>query len=106
MKISFNKLLWPLFAFFLCAALYFTVSVEKFKSRLYNTTENLNFTSGQKITALKIIDGDEIAVKMNSSRFVVRIPGISSYEPSVKDPVMENIARDTLRYFIKLSSGF
>lgn len=101
MKISFNTILWTLFGVFLGAALYFTISVEMFKSRLNNSSENINFSSGQKVTVSKIIDGDEISVKMNNSQFVVRILGISSYEPAVNDPVMENIARDAMRYLEK-----
>jgi endonuclease YncB( thermonuclease family) len=101
MKISFNLILRGLFIFCLIAALYFTISVERFKSRLYTSAENLNFPSGQKVNVVKIIDGDEIAVKMNNSQFVVRILGISSYEPAVNDPVMENVAKDTLRYLEK-----
>ncbi len=98
MRISFNYVLWTLFGFFLCAALYFTVSVEKFKGRLNTSSESISFASGQKATVIKIIDGDEISVKFNNSQFVVRILGISSYEPAVNDPVMENVARDTIRY--------
>jgi len=90
-----------LFAFFLTAALYFTISVEVFKARLHDTPENLNFASGQKVTVLKIIDGDEISVKMNNSQFIVRILGISSYEPAVNDPVLENVAKETMRYLEK-----
>ena len=79
MKISFDKILWSLFAFFLCAALYFTIGVERFKSRLNVSAENLNFSSGQKVNVLKVIDGDEISVKMDNAQFIVRILGISSY---------------------------
>ena len=86
---------------FLGAALFFTISVEQFKRGLNISSDEINFSSGQKVTVVKIIDGDEISVKLASAQFIVRIFGISSFEPEVNDPVMENISKESFRYLEK-----
>lgn len=101
MKISFNSILWFLFAMFLGAALFFTISVEQFKRGLNISSDDINFSSGQKVTVVKIIDGDEISVKLANAQFIVRIFGISSFEPEVNDPVIENISKESFRYLEK-----
>jgi|GEM_PF-513373 len=98
MKLSANVIFWAVVAFFFGSASYFTYQVETLKAKLNISPANVQFSSGQKVKVVKIISGHEVAVDHQGAQTTVRLLGIMSYAANVNDPMMENIARSSVRY--------
>ena len=84
------------------AAAFFTIRVESFRRELNASTTGLEIASGQKVQVVRIIDGDEVSVRVGAAQFVVRILGVSAYDPGVNDPLTENVAKGAVRYLEKV----
>ncbi len=97
MRLSADSLFWFILLGFVVAASYFTVGVSVFKRELRSSAE-VRIASGQKVTVLKVVDGDEISVKAGDQRFVVRMLGIVSFDPNVNDPQIKGAAEMTVNY--------
>lgn len=86
---------------FLGLSLFFTFNVISFKNKLNVSSKDLKIDSGQKVTVVRIIDGDEISVKLDNNQFIVRLLGISSFNPTINDPSIQNVAQNALIYLEK-----
>ena len=102
MRISTHTVSYLVIACLSAAAAFFTFRVESFRRGLNDSPANLDFASGQRVIVAKIVDGDEVSVRVGTAQFVVRLLGISAYDPAVNDPLMENAARGALRYLEKV----
>lgn len=100
---STNNLSWALVLILCGVAAFYTAQVQSFRGDLLPAPENLELTSGQKVTVIKIVDGDELSVRVGNLQFVVRILGISSYDPAVNDRLTENVAKEAVRYLEKVT---
>lgn len=101
MRFSFNSFFWIFSILFFALSLFFTVNVFLFKNRLNISAKGLEVTSGQKVLVIKVIDGDEASVKFDNKQFVVRIQGISSFNPTINDPYVQNVTQSALTYLEK-----
>ena len=95
-----NKALSVFIAVIYGLAIFFTVEVLLFKKDLNSGGASLVIESGETVKIIRIIDGDEVQAQCNDQRFVVRLLGIKSYDPSVNDPNLQNFARLAL-YFLE-----
>ncbi len=83
---------------FLGASLFFTINVFIFKNRLSDPGGPGEFASGQKVTVVRIIDGDEISVNMGEARFIVRLLGIWSYDATANDTLTQGQGRAAMNH--------
>lgn len=98
MKFSANVIFWGVVFFFFGTAAYFTYQVETLKAKLNISPANVQFISGQKVKVVKIVSGHEVAVDYQGTQTTVRLLGIMSFAANVNDPMMENVARNSVRY--------
>lgn len=98
MRLSLNTLLNIFIIVFLSASVFFTVNVIVFKKGLQAPDTNFSIKSGTTVTVQRPLDGDELLVLYNDTRFVVRILGIKSYDVTVNDIMLQNVALRALRY--------
>jgi endonuclease YncB( thermonuclease family) len=98
MRLTTDHLFWTISLALLGAAIFFTVSITSFKKELNLSGKILEIRSGQEAMAVKIIDGDEISVMINSQQVVVRILGIFSFDPTVNDPLYQNIGKSSYTF--------
>lgn len=61
-------------------AAYFTVDVEWRKARVRGSAVDLELSSGDSVTLLSAIDGDEVSVRRGGRTFTVRLLGIKAFE--------------------------
>ena len=83
---------------FFSISLYFTISIILFQQNITKSSNEINVVSGDSALVTNVIDGDEIGVQLNDMKFVVRILGISSFDPNVDDPFTQNISKSTYDY--------
>jgi len=98
MRPSLSGVFWLATLLFLGASLYFTVNVVTFKSRLSDPEGPAVFPSGQKVTVVKIVDGDELSVTMGEARFIVRILGIWSFDATANDTLTQAQGKSAVNY--------
>jgi endonuclease YncB( thermonuclease family) len=84
------------------ASAYFTVEISKIKESMKVSAANLHITSGQKGMIKKIIDGDEVLVESSSRKFNIRILGISSFDPTLNDPLDKSAGESAVFYLQKM----
>ncbi len=98
MKPTLNSLYWLTVIILLFFALFFTNRIFTFKKNLQSNTIITYFKSGQKGKVIKIIDGDEVSMQIEGRNYIVRMLGIRSFDPTVSDPVVKNIASEAVTY--------
>jgi len=98
MRPSLSGVFWLVTLLFLGASLFFTVNVISLKSRLSDPGGPPAFASGQKVTVVKIIDGDEVSVNMGEARFIVRIIGIWSFDATANDTLTQAQGKSAVNY--------
>lgn len=84
--------------FLFSASTYFTWKVVNFKKELNHPVKDSEISSGMEGKVVKVIDGDEISLKLNNNQFIIRILGIKSFNPTVNDPNFQNIGKLALYY--------
>jgi len=80
------------------ASAFFTVNVIVFKKGLQAPDEDFMIKSGTAVVVQRPLDGDEVQVVYNDIKFVVRILGIKSYDVTINDIMLQNVALMSLRY--------
>lgn len=98
MRPSLGGVFWLVTLLFLGASLFFTTNVFIFKNRLSDPDGPDTFASGQKVTVMSIIDGDEISVNMGGARFIVRLLGIWSFDATANDTLTQGQGRNAMNY--------
>jgi len=98
MRPSLGGVFWLVTMLFLGASLFFTINVLSFKNRLSDPEGPPAFASGQKVTVVKIIDGDELSVNMGEARFIVRILGIWSFDATANDTLTQAQGKSAVNY--------
>ncbi len=83
------------------ASLFFTFQVIRFKKGLNVNSGTLSLSSGEKVTVVKIIDGDEVSVLHGDNRFIVRMLGIRSFDPTINDPRLQNAGQLAFNFLEK-----
>jgi hypothetical protein len=81
---------------------YFTVNIARIKESMKVSTANLHLVSGQKGTIKRIIDGHEVLVESANRKFVLRILGISSFDPTLNDPLDKSAGESAVFYLQKM----
>jgi len=103
MRISFNTIYFLIICSFIACALFFTIKVVSFKQDVHQS--NHFVASGESVTVIRVVDGDEVAVQHGRQRFVVRILGIKSFDPTVHDPLFAPAARLAYQYLKQETQG-
>jgi endonuclease YncB( thermonuclease family) len=102
MRILADRLFLILVLFLCGASAYFTVEISRVKESMKVSTANLHIISGQKGTIKKIIDGDEVLVESANRKFNIRILGISSFDPTLNDPLDKSAGESAVFYLQKM----
>lgn len=102
MRLSLNFIVNSLIVVLFALALFFTLRVLQTQCLVSQSSPEIPLKSGQKALVTKILDGDEVLVKINSNEFSVRIIGIYAFDPSVNEPLIENIAKTAFHSLEKL----
>ncbi len=90
---------WIVLLFFTLLASYFTYENIHFRRSFNKDSGTLQIASGAVVTVTQIIDGDEISVRQDSGQqFIVRLLGIKSFDPSVNDTLVQNIAQSSFQF--------
>jgi len=105
MRAHYNALYWGIITVLVVCSLFFTYHVVTFKKGLTAGAGDIRVASGDTVTFVKAIDGDEIAVQAGDANFVVRILGIKAFDPTVNDPQMAGIAARSVAYLDRRLSG-
>lgn len=90
MKFELSTFFWGAVILLTGASLFFTIRVTSFKKGLNIDAGTISISSGERAAVIKIIDGDEVSVQSGNSRFVIRILGIRSFDPTINDPQLQN----------------
>jgi len=86
LKLLSRYLLEVLSLVMLTAALVFYLDVQQMKSKLNESNPEM-FSTGDMVTVVKAIDGDEVIVQnADGFRVIVRILGVKSFSPTISDP--------------------
>ncbi len=101
MRISFTGVFLLFITVLLGASIFFTANIISFKEDLGKSSKDINIESGKTVKIVKIIDGDEVSAKFNNEKFIIRILGIVSYDTTINDPQVGNIAKLALNYLEK-----
>jgi endonuclease YncB( thermonuclease family) len=101
MRITLNQILLFVVALLAMASCYFTFRVVVFKRSLNSGAKAFTLMSGQEAQVVKIIDGDEISVRVGNEQITVRMLGLYSYDPTMADPQVQPSARATLLFLEK-----
>jgi endonuclease YncB( thermonuclease family) len=80
------------------SSLYFTSSVVSFKRSLHSKPLAATLKSGQTAVVQRILDGDEISVRIGGDSVTVRLLGVSAPDATMNDPEMQSAGRQTLLY--------
>lgn len=80
------------------SSLYFTASVTAFKRSLHSKPLAATLKSGQTAVVQRILDGDEISVRIGADSVTIRLLGISAPDATMNDPEMQPAGRQTLLY--------
>jgi endonuclease YncB( thermonuclease family) len=101
MRLTNHVIFWVIVAYFFGAASYFTYRVETVRAKLIKSQADIQFPSGLKVKVVNIMTGHQVAIDYQGAQVTVRILGIMSYPATVNDPMMENIARSSVRFLEK-----
>jgi len=96
MRISVDHIFWIVLATLIGAAAFFTSGVVGFKRSM--TGADIQFASGQKVAVTRIIDGDDLAVRLGDHQLRIRILGIATFDPNLNDPLVRGAAGATTAY--------
>lgn len=103
MRVTIEHAFWLVLAALVSASVFFTAGVVSFKRSL--TDADIQFASGQKVTVVKIIDGDDVAVRLGDRQFRVRILGLAAFDPTLNDPLVRGAAQAATAYLNKTIMG-
>jgi micrococcal nuclease len=101
-SITPERVYWVVILLLLGAATFFTFQVES--RRLKVRRKIVPIGSGQKVQALKAIDGDEVVVLVNGTPQVIRLLGIKAFAPTANEDGIKSLgaaARRRLEQLIK-----
>lgn len=80
------------------ASAFFYIGAERIRKDL-RKSELESFESGDKVTIVEIIDGDEVSVrKVSGEKANVRLLGIKSFKPSRRDPLVAQHGKNCFDY--------
>ncbi len=80
------------------SSLYFTAGVLAFKRSLHSRPLAASLKSGQAAQVQRIIDGDELSVRVGGEPVTVRLLGVSAPDATMNDPEMQPAGRQTMLY--------
>jgi len=93
LKLLSRYLLEVLSLVMLTAALVFYLDVQQMKSKLNESNPEM-FSTGDMVTVVKAIDGDEVIVQnADGFRVIVRILGVKSFSPTISDPKLSEYGK-------------
>lgn len=106
-KIKFHSgyIYWLVLLAFSLSALFFTINIVDLKEELGKNQAGDAIPTGKSGIVTKILDGDEIIITQGKNSFRIRILGIKSFDPSVNDILIQNIARQAYQFLQKSILG-
>lgn len=98
LKLNLNHLFALVVITLATASSWFTLQVFRFKGSLRSGAAGAPLISGQQVTAVRALDGDELVVDLGSGQLTVRLLGIATYDPTMNDPLVQPWALQALRF--------
>ena len=105
MKLTLNYVFIAILATLFSSSLFFTIKVVRFKRSLNVAAGAQAFKTGQKVTVVNTIDGDELVVKSGETLVTVRFLGVYGFDPMINDPVAQAAGRMALLHLDNLVKG-
>lgn len=85
------------FLWLLGGAVWFTYGVYQFRKSIQSQPDP-GLKSGAIVLPLKVIDGDEILVRHNGHRFIVRLAAIKAFDPNTNDRIFDAFGKEAVRF--------